>query len=237
MVFDTVARALYFFFFYGDASDDFGDFVDSAYNLAVHVTTITICMTFPFSALVASGVSAMERHKQAAERDPLTGLLNRRGFEAAVTGPGRPGMAGGAMLVCDIDHFKTINDTLGHAAGDAVIAAVGDLLRQVTESDAVIARFGGEEFVVFLPGRSAQRALTTAERIRRTLSEKDWQHFGLARPVTVSIGLDRVTPGESDPYAAIARADRALYAAKAAGRNRVFQATIDGPVQADTVCA
>ncbi len=237
VVFDTVARALYFFFFYGDASDDFGDFVDSAYNLAVHVTTITICMTFPFSALVASGVSAMERHKQAAERDPLTGLLNRRGFEAAVTGSGRPGMAGGAMLVCDIDHFKTINDTLGHAAGDAVIAAVGDLLRQVTESDAVIARFGGEEFVVFLQGRSAQRALTTAERIRRTLSEKDWQHFGLARPVTVSIGLDRVTPGESDPYAAIARADRALYAAKAAGRNRIFQATTDGPVQADTVCA
>lgn len=221
---DTVARAVYFFFFYGDASDDFGDFVDSAYNLAVHITTITICMTFPFSALVASGVSAMDRHRQAAERDPMTGLFNRRGFETALSELGGSGLREGAVLVCDIDHFKQINDTLGHATGDAVISAVADILRQVTDANAVAARFGGEEYVVFLPGTPAAKARVSGERIRQTVSEKDWRFFGLVRPVTVSIGIDRIRPDETDPHAAIARADRALYAAKAAGRNRVLEA-------------
>ena len=221
---DTVARAVYFFFFYGDASDDFADFVDSAYNLAVHITTITICMTFPFSALVASGVSAMERHRQAAERDPLTGLLNRRGFETALTEFGVSGLREGAVLVCDIDHFKQINDTLGHATGDAVISAVADMLRQVTAASAVTARFGGEEYVVFLPSSSVAEARTSGERIRQTVSEKDWRFFGLVRPVTLSIGIDRIRLDETDAHAAIARADRAHYAAKAAGRNRVSEA-------------
>lgn len=221
---DTVARAVYFFFFYGDASDDFADFVHSAYNLAVHITTITICMTFPFSALVASGVSAMERHRQAAERDPMTGLLNRRGFETALSELGGSGLREGAVLVCDIDHFKQINDTLGHATGDAVISAVADILRQVTDANAVAARFGGEEYVVFTPGTSVAKARASGERIRQTVSEKDWRFFGLVRPVTVSIGIDRIRPDETDPHAAIARADRALYAAKAAGRNRVLEA-------------
>ncbi|MBC2772813.1 GGDEF domain-containing protein [Rhizobium sp. AQ_MP] len=225
---DTVARAVYFFFFYGNASDDFGDFVDSAYNLAVHITTITICMTFPFSALVASGVSAMDRHRQAAERDPLTGLLNRRGFEAAVTDPGASGLRDGAVLVCDIDHFKRINDTLGHATGDAVISAIADLLRHVTGRNAVTARFGGEEFVIFLPGATLSKARPIAEQIRQSVAEKDWRFFGLAGPVTVSIGIDQPRSGDSDLYSAIARADRALYAAKAAGRNRVFEAEENG---------
>lgn len=229
---DTVARAVYFFFFYGNASDDFGDFVDSAYNLAVHITTITICMTFPFSALVASGVSAMDRHRQAAERDPLTGLLNRRGFEAAVAGLGPSETRNGAVLVCDIDHFKRINDTLGHATGDAVISAIADMLRQVTGRGSVTARFGGEEFVTFLPGASVADARKLAEKIRQTVSEKDWRFFGLTGVVTVSIGIDRPRPGDSDLYSAIARADRALYAAKAAGRNRVFEADGHGPVGA-----
>ncbi|MFN3506058.1 MAG: GGDEF domain-containing protein [Allorhizobium sp.] len=227
VVLDTVARAIYFFFFYGDLSDNFGDFVDSAYNLAVHITTITICMTFPFSALVASGMSAMDRQRQAAERDPLTGLLNRRGFEIAMTGPGGSGLREGTVLVCDIDHFKQINDTLGHATGDAVIAAIADLLRQVTDGEAVTARFGGEEFVVFLRAATASEARATGERIRQTVGEKDWRFFGITRPVTVSIGIDRIRPGEQEPYPAIARADRALYAAKAAGRNRVLEAGDD----------
>lgn len=219
---DTVARAVYFFFFYGNASDDFGDFVDSAYNLAVHVTTITICMTFPFSALVASGVSAMDRHRQAAERDPLTGLLNRRGFEARLTDLGASALRNGAVLVCDIDHFKKINDTLGHATGDRVIAAIGDMLRQVTGETAVTARFGGEEFVVFLPGTPMAAAGRLAEQIRQTVAAWDWKFPDLAGPITISIGVDCVHSGESDASAAIARADRSLYAAKAAGRNRIF---------------
>lgn len=223
-LFDTLARAIYFFFFYGDASDNFDDFVDSAYNLAVHVTTITICMTFPFSALVASGVSAMDRHRQAAERDPLTGLFNRRGFESAVTEFGTTGLAG-AILVCDIDHFKQINDTLGHATGDAVLSAIADLLKQPAVERMVTARFGGEEFVVFLPGATMEAARSIGERFRREILEKNWRSFGLSRGVTISIGIDRIRAGEADPHAAIARADRALYAAKAAGRNRVFEAS------------
>ena len=220
---DTVARAVYFFF-HTDGSDNFSDFVNSAYNLAVHVTTITICMTFPFSALVASGVAALKRHRDAAELDPLTSLFNRRGFEAALGGLRGDGALEGGVLVCDIDHFKQINDTLGHAAGDAVIAAVAEILRQVNDDDALIARFGGEEFVIFLPRRQMPEALTAGERVRQTVCEKDWRFFGLARTVTVSIGVDLVRKGESDPHAAIARADKALYAAKAAGRNCVLQA-------------
>lgn len=221
---DTLARAVYFFFFYGNASDDFGDFVNSAYNLAVHITTMTICMTFPFSALVASGVSAMDRHRQAAERDHLTGLLNRRGFEAVLTGHGGSGPSSGAVLVCDIDHFKRINDTLGHATGDAVISAIGDMLQQATGGKAVTARFGGEEFVVFLPGATAAAGRAAAERIRHAVAEKDWRFLGLRGAITVSIGIDCIQSGETDAYPAIARADRSLYAAKTAGRNRVFDA-------------
>lgn len=154
----------------------------------------------------------------------MTGLLNRRGFETALSELGGSGLREGAVLVCDIDHFKQINDTLGHATGDAVISAVADILRQVTDANAVAARFGGEEYVVFTPGTSVAKARASGERIRQTVSEKDWRFFGLVRPVTVSIGIDRIRPDETDPHAAIARADRALYAAKAAGRNRVLEA-------------
>ncbi|WP_373413849.1 GGDEF domain-containing protein [Ensifer aridi] len=117
VVLDCLARAIFFTFF-TSSSDDFGDFATSLYNLEVSITTIIICMFFPFTALGASATAAIERHRAAAETDELTGLLNRRGFKRALERDFKSGGLSGSLIVCDIDCFKRINDTFGHAVGD-----------------------------------------------------------------------------------------------------------------------
>ena len=227
MLIDTVARTVFFTFFTA-SSNDFADFVASDYNLAVHVTSITICMLVPFSAAGAMASAAVERQRDASERDPLTGLLNRRGFGNAVERFSRRSRDG-ALLICDIDHFKQINDSYGHAAGDRVLVELADEFRRVLGSDACTGRFGGEEFVAFLPGASTEKAVALAERVRQGLSAKDWRPMGIDRRITASFGV--FAKNElPNLYEALDRADRALYAAKAAGRNRVMVGNSDATV-------
>lgn len=166
----------------------------------------------------------IEDLRQAAGTDMLTGLLNRRGF----AGPAeeafeqaRAGRRGVAVLVADIDHFKRVNDQHGHDAGDAVIRHVGALLAEAVRGSDTVARFGGEEFVLLLVGLGLSEAAHIAERLCTAVRNAEIAHGGRVMAVTVSIGVATVSAGDPDIEAAIARADAALYEAKARGRDRV----------------
>ncbi len=168
--------------------------------------------------------AALEKLNQAAITDPLTGLYNRRAMDmhlASLCNVRRTNAL--SVLMLDIDHLKTINDTLGHYRGDAVIRQVGDTLRLCLRAQDSAFRYGGEEFLVLLPGTPLDGALALAESIRdriELLHER--QEEGLQTPCTVSLGV-ACRPGDSDEYpdSLCQRADRALYEAKRRGRNRV----------------
>lgn len=220
VVLDSVIRAVFFTFF-TNMSDSLGDFANSLYNIQVSITTVSVCMFFPFLALGASASAAIERHRAAAETDELTGLLNRRGFGHALQAQLSGNGLFGAVVVCDLDHFKRINDTYGHGAGDQVIRGLAEEMRRLVGPNGRAARYGGEEFAAFLPGATLDEATSLAEMLRVAFSSRDWSAHGIAQAVTVSCGVSPVRTGESSLENAINRADKALYAAKSAGRNRV----------------
>ncbi|MFC5771070.1 GGDEF domain-containing protein [Thauera sinica] len=171
--------------------------------------------------------SELDKHRREAMTDPLTGLLNRRGMEIETARmiDSAPD-SDAAMLVMDIDHFKKINDTYGHAVGDVVIRKVAETIAEVAPGEAVTARFGGEEFVIVLPGASCDTARTLAEKVRTAIARlrlvRRQDKLAIA-PFTVSVGVAMRAPEE--PVAALFdRADKALYEAKHGGRNRVVTA-------------
>jgi diguanylate cyclase (GGDEF)-like protein/hemerythrin-like metal-binding protein len=166
---------------------------------------------------------ALDQLEQAASTDRLTGAWNRRRFEEAVL----PEIALAhrqsiplSLLMLDLDHFKRVNDTFGHGAGDAVLAGTAQTVRlHLRASDALI-RWGGEEFLVLAPGTRLEGAMGLAEKLRTELESIDFPGVGR---VTMSLGVAEYAPGES-PAAWIERTDRALYRAKAEGRNRTIPA-------------
>lgn len=153
--------------------------------------------------------------------DQLTGIGNRRLLEQALKVEiARANRTGDRLsaLMADLDHFKRVNDNYGHAAGDHVLQSFGAVLRQLTRPSDVVARFGGEEFVVLMPHTGLSYALLAAERIRSAIGAKVIDP--LAEPITASFGVVEWAKEEGGD-ALLQRADQALYAAKAAGRNRV----------------
>jgi diguanylate cyclase (GGDEF)-like protein len=164
------------------------------------------------------------RFEEMANRDALTGLFNRRWVDdrlsALVTAARRGGEPLSVALV-DLDHFKRINDTLSHAAGDVVLRRVGALLDGFATGSESPARLGGEEFVLLLPGLGGQAAEQRCETLAALLRQTDWTAVTGALPVTASIGVTTYTGGPVTPAALLARADEQLYAAKRAGRDRV----------------
>ena len=163
-----------------------------------------------------------------SETDHLTGLLNRRGFEQAAARLIERARRGGrpvAVIACDIDRFKVINDTYGHAAGDAVIVRVADLIRDEIENCAVpdycVGRMGGEEYAVLLDGVPIRPLCRYAERIRRRCGAEPVQTEGPTVPLTVSIGIGVASHRDAALADLLAIADRGLYRAKTEGRNRV----------------
>jgi len=159
-----------------------------------------------------------------AERDPLTGVLNRAGIErrldwalAAAAGEYRPL----AVLFLDIDHFKKINDSHGHAVGDACLGALVRIIATELQYGDQVGRLGGEEFLLVLPGADRRRARDIAEHIRRGVELRCARIADIPLAMTVSIGV--AESRRSDTVAdLIARADGAMYTAKRAGRNRVM---------------
>jgi diguanylate cyclase (GGDEF)-like protein len=165
------------------------------------------------------------RLRNQAMRDPLTGLYNRRYLEESLdreeSRARRSGQPLGLMLI-DIDHFKRFNDTLGHAAGDTVLRAIGGYLTSAARGEDIVSRHGGDEFVLVM-GHASQSALwERAERLRHGVQELEIEYDGRSvGPVTLSVGI-AIYPHHGDSGHAVLRAaDAALYRAKQAGRNRV----------------
>lgn len=176
----------------------------------------------------------LQRVRQEAMTDPLTGLANRRAFDEALAGlvardGERRASAALSLVMVDVDHFKRINDDMGHLFGDRVLRAIADVLRANLKGRDMPARFGGEEFAVVLPGTPASAAYRVAEqlreavaalRIRRSRSDE------VVAQITISCGVATLAPGE-DATSFIGRADAALYKAKKRGRNHVAVASGD----------
>jgi diguanylate cyclase (GGDEF)-like protein len=170
-----------------------------------------------------------EFHEQllaSALRDPLTNLLNKRYFlerlDSELRFADRHNTAV-ALLLLDLDHFKRINDTRGHRAGDAALIHVSTLVSRSVRDEDVVARFGGEELVVILRATPLERAMVLAERLRKRIERSPCPHDGHPIAVTVSIGV-AATPATTTAEL-IDAADRAMYRAKRAGRNRVERAS------------
>lgn len=166
---------------------------------------------------------AMAEMTARSETDTLSGLLNRRGFEdradrllATALRAGVPG----AMVVADLDHFKTINDTYGHEAGDRVIRAFAEVLGTTADQRAVVGRLGGEEFAVFVPGANLATARLYAEGVRASFSSLSIANLGADRRVSASFGVAQMRAGDSLSDL-LRRTDAALYEAKTSGRDRV----------------
>jgi diguanylate cyclase (GGDEF)-like protein len=173
--------------------------------------------------LSAALVESDRAHRRRATLDPLTGLYNRNALEqrlleldGQLSQPAEG--VSHAFLLCDLDHFKRINDRLGHGAGDAVLQDVAYTMRATLRAGDSIYRVGGEEILVILPGADRESAIEISERLRHEVPRGG----PAGVEVTVSIGVAISEAGKIDTDDMLARADAALYAAKAGGRNQVF---------------
>jgi diguanylate cyclase (GGDEF)-like protein len=176
--------------------------------------------------LTAALVSTLHRAHHLSMRDPLTGLFNRRyldeTMERELQRARREGAPIGAILL-DIDHFKRLNDTYGHEAGDYVLERTGELLAHATRGSDIACRFGGEEFALILPGASLENTRKRAEAIRASFEALDLVYDGQRlAPLSLSAGVSALAPGAPDWSPLLHHADKALYAAKEGGRNRVI---------------
>ena len=164
-------------------------------------------------------VTAASDLQRKASTDALTGLANRRAGEAALSAHLTSVASGGVMSIalCDIDHFKAVNDTYGHLSGDRVLGLVAAQLTGLVRGDDVAVRWGGEEFLLVLPGAAGAAAAGTAERVRQAIEGSPDAEVGR---VTISIGVTEAGPDDT-LTSLVARADEALYAAKSGGRNQV----------------
>jgi diguanylate cyclase (GGDEF)-like protein len=167
---------------------------------------------------------------ESAVKDPLTRVYNRRYADERLASELAFALRHGAplsVLLLDVDHFKRINDALGHAGGDAVLRVLGATLQRMVRVEDVVARWGGEEFVVLARGIDGRSALIFAERIRRLVAALSIPWDADRLRVTVSVGVATCSPAKRfhSAEALVEAADRALYRAKAAGRNRVEPAT------------
>ena len=166
----------------------------------------------------------IRQQREAAQIDPLTGTFNRLAYEERVEQEfarwKRFGTAV-SLAVLDIDHFKTINDTYGHQAGDKVLTTIATVLADNVRETDFLARYGGEEFVLIMPGADAQAGYHVTEKLRTAVENCGFHYRGESVPITVSCGITEfLSPASDSVVAAFARADQAMYGAKAAGRNR-----------------
>jgi diguanylate cyclase (GGDEF)-like protein len=205
-------------------------------SLAVLGTGLALAM------LAACAADIIEDLRRERDADGLTELLNRRAFQERVTAclrtmasapvsrggraGGMPRRSPGALVLCDVDHFKAINDSHGHAAGDKVLRGIADVLRSTTRPTDIAGRLGGEEFGIFLPGAAVREACVFAARLKEEIAGCEFMLGGTRTFVTASFGVSD-TQGGDTWEALYRRTDALLYDAKRNGRNRVV-AHIDG---------
>ncbi len=200
---------------------------------------VSDCVKLPVDMLeVVARVRTLLRRKRLTEKmrqnvmlsmrlattDAVTGLYNRHYMMHHLTttiARARAGTRPVALMMVDIDHFKSINDTYGHAAGDKALRVVADRLAAGVRGVDLTARYGGEEFVVVMPDTDMAAAAAVAERLRAAIAAEPVATGSALLPITISIGVTVLHSEDEDGMALLSRADEALYAAKRAGRNRV----------------
>ncbi len=181
-------------------------------------------------------VAAREALRMQAIRDPLTGLFNRRYMGEALERELRRAEHGGqplTMIMLDVDHFKRFNDTSGHQAGDDLLVHIGSLLQARTRREDIACRYGGEEFLLILPGAPLEAALRRAEELRHTIRQTTIEHQG--RPlggISVSAGVSSFPDHGTTADELLRAADTALYRAKELGRDRVEASERPAPLTA-----
>lgn len=200
-----------------------------------HFTPAEIALLTTFARLAAEAIDNRRLHERLAGEaytDGLTGLYNRREFDARLAEEHQRARSRGkpmALMMIDIDRFKHINDDYGHLAGDAVLKILAEVLKQQFREVDVIARYGGEEFVAILPEIGSDTALQVAERVRCAIAAIPFPlAAGVAHGVTASIGVSYCTNCDASPQEMVERADQALYSAKQSGRNRVVLCLVEG---------
>jgi len=203
--------------------------ISSQALLGVHLFNLSVVfamfsyLSFFYMDMV---VSAQRKLRKLATVDSLTGLFNRRhGSYLAENEIARFRRTGHpvAFMLLDVDYFKTINDRFGHETGDRVLAEIGRLIPAQLRTQDIVARWGGEEFLVILPGTGIDSALISAERVKDALRNHSWEAaIGIALDVTISVGVSELCEND-DMASAVSRADKALYRSKERGRNRVEQ--------------
>jgi len=210
--------------------------------LSFEALLLTISSAFLLLAMAKERTEL--RHRTAAMVDPLTGIANRRSFMQDAALMGKQHIADPrptAVLLIDLDHFKSINDRFGHTLGDRVLEIFTDAARKSTRGSDLIGRLGGEEFAAMLIDTNRDKAVEVAERIRESFAQMAQEVDGRAVCATVSIGLVHTEAPALDLPELLAQADQALYCAKERGRNRVEVASLDmivaRPTAADAAAA
>lgn len=188
---------------------------------------ISAIMTYRSALLMQELTLTRSELSRISQTDQLTGLLNRRGFDDAATSALRSAYhtrLPAVIFMCDIDHFKSINDRFGHEFGDKALVEIADVLRQFSRArGALVARHGGEEFAALMIGITREQAEQHAEEIRKACSVREISSGGISEHVTISIGFT-VARGETELAKIMRVADQALYTAKRRGRDRVERA-------------
>jgi diguanylate cyclase (GGDEF)-like protein len=193
-----------------------------------HPEELTIVRELARLALLQADEAIASLHlRHTAEIDGLTGAMNRRSLDQALIRTFQHAHRKSlplSVLFVDIDRFKAINDQLGHASGDHCLREIAKIIGEQLSDDDVFGRYGGEEFLVILPGRQTEMARAIAEQIRVAIERSEVRHQDQSLRLTVSIGVATQLAHEALPGPAVERADKALYAAKRSGRNRVHVA-------------
>ena len=198
-------------------------FANSMFWQTLQLSLAVLGASLALAIFAAAFSDLLDDARHARTIDTLTGTLNRHGLEEAIAVRLKRPDEQTCVVLCDVDHFKRINDRHGHDVGDAVLQALGTLLRDATKTTDVVGRFGGEEFLILLSDTDLQEATLCAERLRLAVASHRFPLLPDTEVVTASFGVGELGPGE-DWKTLFKRADTCLYAAKNAGRNRTVAA-------------
>lgn len=199
------------------------DYINTNYALISQSSTAVLVVAIGLTLLAVLVLEIMADERSNSEKDALSGLANRRGFEKGVAEAlARFPSANHAVILCDLDHFKGVNDSYGHHVGDGVIQAFGELLSQSAAKNAVVGRVGGEEFSLFLPNTTPEMAVLFAQALRGGAMGIRVDSLPMSYTVTASFGVAGMS-SDGNLQNSMQEADKALYEAKRSGRNRVKQ--------------